>query len=136
MALARGMQAFEISAARKLNRVLKRRGTVFSDRYNARALKSPREVRNALSYVLNNWRHHVARGDHAPYPLDPYSTAMAFGGWRDCDPRAVRARAPAGYEEMETSPARSWVLREGWRIHGLISTREVPGSSPKSKTPA
>src|SRR5262249_51577855 len=29
------------------------------DRYHARSLSTPREVRNALVYVLNNWRKHV-----------------------------------------------------------------------------
>lgn len=39
-ALARGMQGFQVSAARSLNRVVRRRGRVFADRYQARALVS------------------------------------------------------------------------------------------------
>ena len=34
-ALARGMQGFQVSAARGINRAAKRRGTVFVDRYRA-----------------------------------------------------------------------------------------------------
>lgn len=39
VALARGMQGFQVAAARALNRVAARRGTVFADRY--RILKKP-----------------------------------------------------------------------------------------------
>ena len=53
-ALARGMQALEVSLARRLNRLFERRGTFFADRYHARILRTPREVRNALGYVLRN----------------------------------------------------------------------------------
>jgi hypothetical protein len=34
-ALARGMQGFQVSAARSLNRALRRKGNVFPDRYRA-----------------------------------------------------------------------------------------------------
>src|SRR5688572_11750248 len=64
LALARGMQSFQISAAKHVNaaisnrRKLRRRGGVFVDRYHAVILRSPRQTRNALAYVLNNWRKH------------------------------------------------------------------------------
>ena len=48
-ALARGMQGFQIAAARHLNRAIGRRGQVFSDRYRARILASRRAVRLALA---------------------------------------------------------------------------------------
>jgi len=47
-ALARGMQGFQIAAARYLNRAARRRGTVFPDRYRARALTTRRAVRRAV----------------------------------------------------------------------------------------
>jgi hypothetical protein len=40
LALARGMQGFQVSAARSLNRVARRTGRVFTDRYHARVLVS------------------------------------------------------------------------------------------------
>lgn len=49
IALARGMQSFQIAAARQLNRALGRRGTVFPDRYRARVLATRRAVRTALA---------------------------------------------------------------------------------------
>src|ERR1043165_7905532 len=55
-ALARGMQAFQISAARNINTVLsgkygRRRGKVFADRYHVEVIKSPTRARRALLYV-------------------------------------------------------------------------------------
>jgi hypothetical protein len=48
-ALARGMQGLLIAAARHLNRATGRKGTVFPDRYRARALTTRRAVRAALA---------------------------------------------------------------------------------------
>ena len=56
--LSRGLQALQVRIARSLNRIWKRTGSVFADRYFDRILKSPRQVRNALCYVLNNARKH------------------------------------------------------------------------------
>src|SRR5262245_11446493 len=65
-ALSRGMQGFQISAAKHINRAYseklrlarRRRGSVFPDRFHEEIIKSPRQARHALSYVLNNWRKH------------------------------------------------------------------------------
>ncbi len=47
-ALSRGLQGLAIRIAKALNRVLGRCGRVWADRFHARALRTPREVRNAL----------------------------------------------------------------------------------------
>lgn len=47
-ALARGMQGFQVAAARSLNRAARRAGNVFPDRYHARSLGS----RHALARVV------------------------------------------------------------------------------------
>ena len=49
VALARGMQGFEVAAAKYLNRAARRRGCVFADRYRARALATRHAVRAALA---------------------------------------------------------------------------------------
>ena len=51
-ALSSGAQGLCIRIARRLNRLFHRSGRVFADRYHARPLRTPREVRNALAYVL------------------------------------------------------------------------------------
>jgi putative transposase len=57
-ALSRAMQGLATRIALRLNARLGRRGKVFADRYHARALRTPLEVRRALVYVLDNHRHH------------------------------------------------------------------------------
>lgn len=132
-ALWRGVRAFEIAAARNLNversRELRRRrrGQVFADRYHARALRSVREVRNALAYVLNNWRHHP-RSNRGPSlfdgRLDPYSSAILFAGFAE---RTRPVHVPDGFEAPAVVRPRSWLLAEGWKRARAISVWEVPG---------
>ncbi|MEM7310153.1 MAG: transposase [Planctomycetota bacterium] len=116
--LARGMQGLGVRIAKRLNRLWKRRGRVFRHRYHDRILRTPTEVRRTLLYVLQNARKHgVALG---PSALDPCSSARWFNGWRERrDP--VRSPLPS---------ARTWLLRVGWRIRGLLSAREGPRPMP------
>src|SRR5262245_10748332 len=70
-ALAKGMQAFQISAARKLNAAAGRTGRVFVDRYHPEVITNPRQAHHAITYVLNNWRKHDESW-HAPnWNYDP-----------------------------------------------------------------
>jgi REP element-mobilizing transposase RayT len=134
-ALAKGMQGFEISAARHINRAAgvrrreKRRGRVFSDRYHARILNSPRSVRNALAYVLNNWRHHLEdrEGVAQHWKVDPFSTGLQFTGWKENEDSLGGFRIPPAYDGLLVWRPKTWLLREGWRRHGPISVYEVPG---------
>ena len=63
----------------------RRRGSVFPDRYHQEIIDSPRQARNALAYVLNNWRKH--REDQARFAgawlVDPFSTGVLFAGWKE-----------------------------------------------------
>ena len=81
-ALTSGMRAFAISAAKRLNRDLRRsKGHVFAFRYHSTAITSPAQARNAISYIINNWRHH--RCDrYSTLRTDPYSSAHAIADWR------------------------------------------------------
>jgi hypothetical protein len=47
-ALARGMQGFQVCAAKRLNRSVRRRGSVFPDRYHMRILRTRRDVRRVI----------------------------------------------------------------------------------------
>ena len=56
-ALARGMKAFTVRSNRLFNAAWgRKRGQVWGDRYHRRDLTSPRSVRNALIYCINNFR--------------------------------------------------------------------------------
>src|SRR5262250_2961190 len=58
LALSRGLQGLGIWLARRFNEKLGRRGRVLADRYHTRELTTPRAVRNAIVYVLQNHLHH------------------------------------------------------------------------------
>lgn len=121
-ALSRGVQGFTISCARRINQVLGRTGKVFADRYHARALTNPRQVRAVLAYVLNNWKHH-GFDRHSRQRLDPYATGHAFDGWHDAPPRPK----PGDREAFLVWYPKTWLLSTGWKRHGLIPSWEVPG---------
>jgi len=119
--LWRGMQSFEISLARRINRACGRRGKLFAHRYHATPIRSPRQARNALAYVLNNWRHHREdRGSAAA--LDRFSSAIWFDGWV----ASTRFAVPCDYAPLPVAAAETWLLTVGWRRHPLIDWREVP----------
>ena len=131
MALARGIQAFSISAARRLNQAeanrtgVTRRGPAFPDRYHAEIITNPRQVRHALAYVLNNWRKH--KEDRSPatrrWLVDKYSSAVSFTGWAEHS----RWLIPADYDPLPVCTPATWLLREGWKRYAPISIYEVPG---------
>jgi REP element-mobilizing transposase RayT len=132
-ALARGMQGFQISTAKHINRALsketgrRRSGRVFADRYHAVQLTSPRQVRHGLCYVRNNWRRH---GEDRKLPgraFDPFSSGEYSGGWDD---GAQTYWLRDGDVVLPICRPQSWLLSTGWRKAGLLSPWEVPGPHP------
>jgi hypothetical protein len=135
-ALARGMAGLCIRFARRLNKALGRRGKVFAARYHATPVTSPKQARAAIAYVLCNNRHHAAqRGplvDRGPITLDPCSSAASFDGWRrDRQVAPVPSWRPRVDELV--MPASCWLLKEGWRRHGLIGPEEIPGPAVRRR---
>jgi putative transposase len=130
-ALSRGMQGLAVRLARAINRVVRRRGTVWADRYHARELRSPREVRGGLVYVLmNHKKHHVVLASRAP--LDPYSSAAWFDGFvARAGPLAVALRDTLPSDAIPVARPRTWLLRRGWRARGLIAPEERPAASAR-----
>jgi REP-associated tyrosine transposase len=112
-ALSRGMQGLVARLAKAVNRGMRRKGSVFADHYHAHELRAPTEVRNALIYVLNNWKKHLPGANRG---VDGCSSGPWFTGWEDHE-------AASG---SPLSPASSWLLGTGWRKRGLIHTREKP----------
>ena len=99
--------------ARAVNRVTGRSGPVLDGRYHHRSLRSPREVRRALAYVLTNARRHLAKRRNASRivaALDPASSARWFDGWR----HEIVIRIET-WEPCEVARPRTWLLRAGWR---------------------
>jgi len=131
--LSRGMRRLALRLARAINRLTFRRGPVFADRWHGRLLTRPREVRNALVYVLANFRKHRRAGCGDAGAWDVFSSAPYFLGFREFAGEAPRncidnavPRALTPPDEPPVLPANTWLLREGWRRYGLISVNEEP----------
>ena len=117
--LGRGMKALGARFARVVNRVFGSRGAVLRDRYHLKILRTPRQVRNAIAYVLTNIRKHRAqRGLATPPQIEPASSGRWFADWAG---EVLLARDPP-----VDSAARSWLLRFGWLRWGRIALAETP----------
>jgi hypothetical protein len=99
------MRCLKIRLARGINRVLTRRGEVFTDRYHAVPKGSPREVKRLKEYVLLNARHHGRWGRG----IDPCSSGAWFTGWH-------RPLA-SGLGPSPVVEPRTWLGGVGWRQH-------------------
>jgi REP-associated tyrosine transposase len=100
-ALSRALQGLATRLARRLNGLSGRRGPVFADRYHAHPLKTPREARHAVRYVLTNYRHHALQ--HLP------------PGWTDPLGSARFTQAAPSQDSPVVAPS-VWLLRVGWRL--------------------
>jgi REP element-mobilizing transposase RayT len=102
--LARGMRALSIRVARRLNRMMGRRGPVFEDRYHAHVLRTSGEVRNALRYVRGNYARHAASwGEKVPPGWrDPYASGVA---------RTPRVGQQSLWPEPVTAEAETWLMK-------------------------
>jgi REP element-mobilizing transposase RayT len=123
-ALGCGMKSIGARIARAVRRVFGGRGPVLTERYHQRVVRSPREVRYVLAYVLLNARKHAAALGRKVMKrvtsVDPASSGRWFKDW-------ARALPPAPDEPAVAAP-RTWLLRVGWRRHGLIDPSEIPGA--------
>ena len=121
--LARGMKSLGSRLARAVNRVFGRSGPVLAERFHLRTLRTPREVRNAIAYVLLNARRHAARlrGFRREVArIDPASSGRWFDAWKR------RIQPPT--DAPAVAKPRTWLLRIGWRRWGLVDPAEVPGA--------
>jgi REP element-mobilizing transposase RayT len=140
-ALSRGMQGLSIRVARSVNGALSRKGKVFSDRYHARALSTPRATYFALRYVLLNARKH----QRSPGPpraaalaelpsgfVDSCSSAPWFDGFSRPAELAFGAASArrrwrlSSDREAPVVPARTWLLRRGVRRYAAFDVDDAP----------
>jgi REP element-mobilizing transposase RayT len=97
----------------------KKKGSVFKGRYHLHVLKTPKEVRNALEYVLLNFSKHLNVIEH----LDRFSSGAHFTQWKALLGKRFgnlikwqvdRREAEAANLNDFLSPPRSWLAKEGW----------------------
>ena len=115
--LARAVKGLLVRAARALNKLWRRAGSVWADRYHHRVVRKVHELRRLLRYVLNNARKHGV-----PLPAgrpDPYSSGPWFRSWIGHEGRTF-SRAPSPVEVPQTM-----ALGVAWRF--LLGLDEVPG---------
>jgi REP element-mobilizing transposase RayT len=143
-ALSAGLRSFQISAAKHINREygvrtsgVRRRGSVFPDRYHREVITTPRQARHAISYVLNNWRKHREdrHQDTRGWSVDPFSTGVLFGGWREHADQPFLWRWRNTYDPLVVYLPRTWLLRAGWQKAGTISFRAVPSKPVAPREP-
>jgi putative transposase len=145
--LSRGLMGLLVRLARAFNRALGRRGSVWSERYHSRALKTPREVRNGLVYVLMNRHKHSAGGPaglglaveqrararsgahETIRAFDVCSSAWWFDGWVT----PPSSGPPVPTEGSPVAPPETWLARTGWKHHGLLRIDEYPKRRSRSR---
>lgn len=126
-ALARGMKSFSVRANRLFNAATGRgRGRVWRERYSRTDLTTPRQVRNALVYCLQNGRKHGAVRSGSKLVIDACSSARWFGGW--ALPRSIVETGPP-----PTAAPKTALLRYLWKKHGLIDPHERPAHAGISR---
>jgi REP element-mobilizing transposase RayT len=152
-ALSNGVRALVIRLTLAIRRITGYKGPIWADRYYAHELRSPREYRNALSYVLNNWKKHV-RGAGG---MDPCSSAPWFSGWselaKSCSdgwasaqpgvvepwkalgpaaPPRLSARSADNIPLCPVVPPATWLAKKGWLTKtplGPIQYSEEPAGA-------
>jgi len=107
-----------VRIARRVNRLLRRQGRFWADRWHGRDLAGPRQVRNVLVYVLQNHKKHANSA-----ALDPLSSAASFDGFATAIPDGFRSVGPPC-----VAAAKTWLLKSGWRRRGLIRLSEAPAA--------
>ena len=113
--LAKGMKSLGCSLGKVIRRYCGGSGPVFKGRFHLHVLKSPREMKNGLAYVLLNQSKHEGL---IPY-RDRFSSARYFYEWKKLLGRRIgpllsdRRRREKSLPSYLSSP-RSWLARGGW----------------------
>jgi hypothetical protein len=130
-ALERGIRGLAIRMAKAVNRLLFQTGPFLADRYHSLELKTARAVRNALIYVLGNFRKHgFAKGGEL---IDVYSSAPYFSSFRELKGRTPCERNPNIIPAALGPPAavpvelpQTRLMQSAWRQCGEISLVDAP----------
>jgi hypothetical protein len=86
--------------------------------YHDQEIATPKQARAVLLYVVGNFRKHAARAGRILHPrwVDPFSSARQLDGWNQ----------PVRLEPGVVASPKTWMLRTGWRRHGLLDAHAIP----------
>lgn len=102
VALTKGMKGLAGRLAKRINRIMKRHGQVFPDRFHSHVLRTLGEVVNAIRYVRDNSKRHAAQiGKRWNFAVDPFA-----GG--PCPKTFL------GELRRLVVPPRTWMLLSAW----------------------
>ena len=104
---------------------------MFVGRYHVIPITSPYQARNAIRYVLNNYRHHdevESIPGSGSWDVDYYSSGPSFHGWAEYSTSTQPFPIFPAYQPLPVKPARTWLLSTGWRKGGPISLHDVPAT--------
>lgn len=128
--LSRGMQRLASRIAMAVNALVGRRGRFWRERYHRRDLTTPRQVRNALVYVLFNFRKHAPAAERVKRAsaIDGRSSGLWVDGWKSESLLETLRERRAREGPRPTALPQTWLARVGWKRHGLLDPREAPKS--------
>ena len=109
--LTRGLLSLQGSITWGLRRAFRYFGSVFAGRFHLHPLASPREMKNALAYVLFNHAKHCK----VEWFADVFSSAFAFGELHWFVGRTTRPPKWQAQIDRSLTPARSWLQKLGWK---------------------
>ena len=126
--LSRGVQRLASRVARLVNLAVGRRGRFWRERYHRRDLTTPRQVRNALVYVLFNLRKHTTGHDaaRARRALDVRGSSVVWVQAWNADHGLREAIAAARAGPPPVAPPQTFLARRGWERHGGLRVDEMP----------
>lgn len=111
-ALSVSMKGLKVRLARSLNRTWGRTGRVLAERYHVHALRTPREVRHAKRYVLDNVRvHGTVFVDRIS---DPFSSARYADAPLDLSEDPFLANVLGPPENWPVVSPWTWLGARGW----------------------
>ncbi|MBT3236341.1 MAG: hypothetical protein HN353_10355 [Bdellovibrionales bacterium] len=120
--LSSGMRSLLITYSIWINRLLKRQGPLFRDRFNMEVITTPRRMKNLLNYIFKNSAKHRK---HAFNQIDLYCSHLIlsaqdqfrlFGRKIPPPPISHQVRALALKRLAELLfPPQSWLAAVGWQ---------------------
>ena len=117
-ALGRAMKGLLVRLAKALNKLWKRKGSVFERRFHSAIVSTLRQVHRGLRYVLHNARKH---GIKIPFGRpDPFSSASWFKHWRE-------RRPPFRTDESPVAQPQIAIMVELVHVCMPVGLNDMPG---------